>query len=426
MISKWLHALACRLHRPSPARTTIAREIRLDLELLECKRLLVMYHDTGVAQLMSRYYADQQLSRAEVISLLQSTADNGGLEVNELRDIRTMCANAAMPNHVRSLTKNLLDSPANAAVSRIDLNRLSDQALPASTVMRLIDKWFYGKERPLIPSTAEYRSVAGQLFVGGASRNDVDQGKLGNCWLMASLAAVADKFNSNIREMFIDNQDSTFTVRFYRFTGRTYVEDYVTVDRFLPVAKTTGRAVFAEFGRQASDSKNELWVALAEKAYAQWNQSGFAQRGSGKDGQNDYAALAGGSARVALGQITGSAATRSAMSTTSAQFVIQALAEGAAVIVSRYMNAAGTSRHAYVITGFERGEFLLQNPWGHSHLRMNWQQMESECYRFAILRKASARSASKLPGAMAKVSPMPGVVQDHRPEFSGARLSTVA
>ena len=268
MISKWLHALACRLHRPSPARTTIAREIRLDLELLECKRLLVMYHDTGVAQLMSRYYADQQLSRAEVISLLQSTADNGGLEVNELRDIRTMCANAAMPNHVRSLTKNLLDSPANAAVSRIDLNRLSDQALPASTVMRLIDKWFYGKERPLIPSTAEYRSVAGQLFVGGASRNDVDQGKLGNCWLMASLAAVADKFNSNIREMFIDNQDSTFTVRFYRFTGRTYVEDYVTVDRFLPVAKTTGRAVFAEFGRQASDSKNELWVALAEKAYA--------------------------------------------------------------------------------------------------------------------------------------------------------------
>ena len=65
--------------------------------------------------------------------------------------------------------------------------------------------------------------------------------------------------------------------------------EYVTVDKRLPV-NADGKFVFANNGRgTASDPTNELWVALAEKAYAQFNESGW----TGQDGTNSYNGLGG-------------------------------------------------------------------------------------------------------------------------------------
>ena len=57
-----------------------------------------------------------------------------------------------------------------------------------------------------------------------------------------------------------DNGDGTFTVRLVR-NGQI---DYVTVDRYLPVFTTSGRAVFAKWVDTANVFQG-LWVALAEK-----------------------------------------------------------------------------------------------------------------------------------------------------------------
>ena len=46
------------------------------------------------------------------------------------------------------------------------------------------------------------------------------------------------------------------------------VPEYVTVDSFLPV-NSSGNFVFALGGKSAANAGNELWVALAEKGFAQ-------------------------------------------------------------------------------------------------------------------------------------------------------------
>jgi hypothetical protein len=61
------------------------------------------------------------------------------------------------------------------------------------------------------------------------SYQDVNQGNLGDCYLLASLAGTAYRTPSTIQNMFTDNGDGTFTVRFLR----NGVANYVTVDRLL-------------------------------------------------------------------------------------------------------------------------------------------------------------------------------------------------
>src|SRR5947199_872305 len=99
-----------------------------------------------------------------------------------------------------------------------------------------------------------------------------------------------------IRQMFTDNGDGTFTVKLYN-NGRA---DYVTVDRYLPTT-AAGTAVYASFGGRYDSSANELWVALAEKAYAQANESGWL----GRTAANSYAGIDGGYSDLVLKQVTG-------------------------------------------------------------------------------------------------------------------------
>ena len=86
------------------------------------------------------------------------------------------------------------------------------------------------------------------------------------------------------------------------------VTRYVTVNRYLPVT-AGGQSAYAAFGftmtatgavrNHFQNSSNELWVALAEKAYAQLNESGVIDQ----DGTNTYEGIAGGQTGKAFGHI---------------------------------------------------------------------------------------------------------------------------
>src|SRR5262249_4155892 len=149
----------------------------------------------------------------------------------------------------------------------------------------LVGKWFRGSDHPLALDANgvryTYRYANGSLFVNGVSYTDIRQGAVGDCYYLSALAEMAMQTPGLVQTMFSDNGDSTYTVRFFH----NGVADYVTVDRYLPT-DTQGRFVYACQGDYASSTGNELWVALAEKAYAQVNEEGWL--GQPRDGTNAY------------------------------------------------------------------------------------------------------------------------------------------
>ncbi|VDM99133.1 unnamed protein product [Thelazia callipaeda] len=105
-----------------------------------------------------------------------------------------------------------------------------------------------------------------QLFVEGATPNDVTQGILGNCWFVSACSALThnqellQKVIPNANEQEWTNGNSycgIFRFCFWRFDQ--WIE--VVIDDLLPTRD--GKLVFAR-----SKSVNEFWSALLEKAFA--------------------------------------------------------------------------------------------------------------------------------------------------------------
>ncbi len=156
-----------------------------------------------------------------------------------------------------------------------------------------------------------YSAVSGSLFgANGPTYLDVRQGEVGDCWLLSSLAEVATRDPADIRNMFTTDGTtvvngatvSLYNVRFYNKAG---VAEYVTVDTELP----SGGAYYDQ------PQNGVLWVALAEKAYAEANGAGFVTTSS--LGSGSYAALNDGDPSWALQAITGKSASDFAINPTN-------------------------------------------------------------------------------------------------------------
>jgi hypothetical protein len=154
---------------------------------------------------------------------------------------------------------------------------------------------------PLIPNEQfVYTNYGGQLIINGISENDIDQGFLGTCYFLSALSALAKVNKAFLSQSIKDNGDGTYSFRFFEFEllnmdpwrnprapgSYRFNEIWVTVDNDLP----TYEGEWLVYG--ASPNPKELWVALYEKAYAQW-----------KGGK--YAAIDGGKAIKAFSALTG-------------------------------------------------------------------------------------------------------------------------
>ncbi|MCY7390181.1 MAG: hypothetical protein LH647_01370, partial [Leptolyngbyaceae cyanobacterium CAN_BIN12] len=153
--------------------------------------------------------------------------------------------------------------------------------------------------------------------------------------------------------------------------------DYLTVDRFLPVNSGNGSVYAGWNGGSFAETNNELWVALAEKAFAQVNQSGYI----GRDNTNSYAGLDGGWMAPTLQTITGVASSsQQATSMTSAQLIN--LVNGAVPITAGFVSGGGfgvVNSHAYTITSYNAGtgRFHLNNPWGNTHADVTFNELRA-------------------------------------------------
>jgi hypothetical protein len=368
----------------------------------------------SLMQLVQSLDADGSLNRDDMIQILTSVGSGGSVSAADLSDLKTIIANASqynMPDYVQVLASDVVNgNAANATFQGAPLGNLTAGS-SAAQLDKLISKWFYGADHPTLTSSSLiYTTASGSLFPTTPSHNDEDQGDLGDCYLISALGMIADQNPQAIENMFIDNGDGTFTVRFYTgtygytfnadgsitegFQNNTATADYVTVDRSL-VTYSNGVMAYADYGYSASRSANSLWIPLAEKAYAEWNQTG----NEGRDGTNAYASIEGGWMATVDAQVLGTNATDYDLTASTKQTMISALASHQSVtIATDSADADGLyGDHAYGVIGYNASTdtFTLYNPWGIDQPgALSWAQLEATCYEFVVANPAGSVAAS--------------------------------
>jgi len=350
------------------------------------------FQNAALEALVESLYVDQSISRPDMIQILRSAGDDGTVGADELADLRMLVTTTeyAMPSYVRGLAYDVVhQSPANLKFQGQTAGNL--EAGSSSTLLNiLVDKWFFGADVPaVLGSGIEYRESTGTLFVNTPSLNDAKQGMVGDCYLIASLVSIANKSPQAIYDMFLDNGDGTFTVRFFG----AGIADFVTVNRRLPTY-SNGTLAYAGYGFSALSSSTTLWVALAEKAYAQWNETGKA----GRNGTNTYAGIEGGWMHNSNAQILGYSSTNHYFSSSTQQTLIDALSSGRAVTLGTNSSVSISglvASHAYTVVRFDSATstFVLDNPWGFQDpTPLTWSQLAANCVLFTVTSPAGSGS----------------------------------
>lgn len=373
--------------------------------------------DPDLAVLVNGYYGDGLIDRTDMMAILRSAGVDGMVSATELADFRFLVSSTTpytMPEYVRGLATDVVNaSPANLRYKGQTAGNLSAGS-PSTLLNNLVDKWFLGTDEPaLTTSQLTYQTTTGNLFNGTPSRADARQGALGDCYFIAAVATIADSNPDAVRNMFVDNGDGTYTVRFY--STRDGMPDYVTVNRRLP-AQYNGALGYSGYGLSVSSTSTTVWIALAEKAYAQWNETG----NEGRDGTNRYAAIEGGWMGYVNAQVLGTASSNYSLASSNKQTLVTALSSQKAVTIgtNTSVSAGLYGSHAYLVAGYNASTdtFQLHNPWGFSHPgALSYSQLQAYCSMFVV---ADASGSSPVSGAIASIISNPGIAM---PGFASNR-----
>jgi hypothetical protein len=354
--------------------------------------------DPTLSSLTQSLDADGSISRADVIQILRTaeTLNSGVISQSIMADLKTLLADASalkMPGYVQVLAGDVING--NTANAHYQGQALGNLAVgnSAAKLDNLIGKWFLGTDTP---STGGYGystiNVTGSIFSTTPWHLDEDQGMVGDCYFISSVGTIADSAPAAIQNMIVDNGVDaktglhTWTVRFYS----NGTADYVTVDNMLPTSG--GRLVFDGYGEGTTNPQG-LWIALVEKAYAQWNETGK----EGRNGSNTYSGIEGGWMADVDAQVLGhSASSYNLSGNTALQALISGMTNHQAVTIGTdstnnandLLSYGLYGSHAYAVVGYNASNqtFTLYNPWGSNQptQALTWAQLQANTAGFVV------------------------------------------
>lgn len=233
--------------------------------------------------------------------------------------------------------------------------------------------------------------VAGPGDKGDIDPNDITQGGLGDCYMLSSLATMAQQHPQAIRDMIKGpDKDGNYTVTLY--DKRSFFKPWdppfhpVEVKVSPDIPMKNGHPAFAQFGDQAG-GQTEIWPSLIEKAYAQHY------------GGNKYHGIEGGWGNEAMEHLTGESSSTAKPKDMSLEQLQQTLKDGKGMTLSSlndyklgpidipdatesnplYKNGTLIANHEYYITGVDpkTNEVLIHNPWGYNpEIRIPYDQFK--------------------------------------------------
>ncbi len=206
-----------------------------------------------------------------------------------IRDLMIKATNVRFPQSYHDLDATITNGLCNEySMKYIDL----DFPPITSSIVRHISNGRISDEgsqfgNPVWKRPSEFISNGKEIKIfDGISPMDIIQGDVGNCWYISALAALAE-FPSLVRELFAEhsrtyNPNGVYDLHFYKNGFSTIVR----VDDLFPCFPGEGNGPM-----MSRCNGNELWVMLAEKAFAKLHGS--------------YTALVAGRTAEALMDLTG-------------------------------------------------------------------------------------------------------------------------
>ncbi len=288
-----------------------------------------------------------------------TTATSGGLFVYLRGGNDTLSINSTVQTKATVMAINAMTDTLNIAPATDNAWIDANDTFSGKAIVHSVSSFAGNVSKSIgasLPTPTDVTSTAPlnlSLFGSGVTAADCNQGQAGDCWLISTIASLANTSPSVITNSMVDMGDGTYVVQLYD-NGQA---QYFRVNNLFPTAGfQLNMPYYARYG-----SADTAWAMVLEKAYADY-----------RTGANTYQSLNGGDSSEVFSAFNLQSTSFACSNDTDAQlftYLSNALSAGKAVAFGTFANTPVLVKdHGYsllsVATVNGVHQYTVRNPWG--------------------------------------------------------------